>query len=152
MEAINFEDIAELTVARQDELAAKWAKHIADSVQQAAEAGQDCVYLSQVTDKGYVPNMKRLFIEHLRIGNVSKAFVAVKDDFDAVCQLIGIETLDQQRGRDHRGRSRSVRMSIGDPARGYPMGQESVLHTRRGSAAVLMERLGCAKLRILRRD
>lgn len=97
MEAINFEDIAELTVARQDELAAKWAKHIADSVQQAAEAGQDCVYLSQVTDKGYVPNMKRLFIEHLRIGNVSKAFVAVKDDFDAVCQLIRIETLDQQR-------------------------------------------------------
>lgn len=75
MEPVNFEDIAELTVTRQNELAAKWAKHIADSVQQAAEAGQ----------------------EHLRVGNVSKAFVAVKDDFDAVCQLIGLETLDQQR-------------------------------------------------------
>lgn len=97
MEPVNFEDIAELTVTRQNELAAKWAKHIADSVQQAAEAGQDRVYLNQVTDNGYVPNMKRLFIEHLRVGNVSKAFVAVKDDFDAVCQLIGRETLDQQR-------------------------------------------------------
>lgn len=57
MEPINFEDIAELTVTRQNELAAKWAKHIAESVQQAAEAGQDRVYLNQVTDKGYVPNV-----------------------------------------------------------------------------------------------
>lgn len=96
MDKINFEEIAQITLDTQDKLAETWAARIVECVNQAAANGQDRVYLCQITNNGYVYNLKQYFTHLLMEGKINYEEMSLFDDLNAMYELSGLETLDTQ--------------------------------------------------------